>query len=195
MGSKHKKQKQQVRNITGSFTAATCTHPVSHQRPMPDVRRVVEALGQIVPMELMTVWLHLSSQVEASNPTYLPLPAELALFASYPLFLAARPDGRLAYRLDMFAYDEASKCGVYAPEPLTRDEVCETITDLLFPFEDALLALVQPLAWRVGYLYGWLSALAVVQPHEAGIGMVALTRYVVPLLVSAPGTSTSEVAR
>ncbi len=201
MSAKHKKKKHRSSNITG-VSVATCVHPVAQHCLTPDVQQVVVALAQTLPMELLAAWSHLSSQIEASNPTYLPLPAELAVFASHPVFLASRPDGRLAYRLETVAYDETSGCVTYAPEPLTRDEVCETITDVLFPtpdlltpIETAFLALAQPLAWRVGYLYGWLSALAVVQLHEAGIGMVALTRYVVPLLVaapSAPDSSTSD---
>jgi len=119
-------------------------------------------------------------EVEATAPRYLELPAVIASLASHPLFEAARSFGRAAYREAMYGEDESGEV-IYAPLEFTREEVL-ALVDMDIRLQDRRLAVSVPLAWRAGFVVGFLSALSVAQPDEAQAGLIILVALVAPLL-------------
>lgn len=153
-------------------------------------------------------------QIESQQPRYLDLPAVLAGLANDADFVAARPVGRLLYRMAMYevietALDEAKVAEavkqygrkaveqaledwdretyqhVYAPRRLEQREVFSLI-DAMIRVPDRRLAVLVSLASRVGQAVGFLSGLSVAQKEEAQKGMVILAGLVAPLLVASP---------
>jgi len=66
------------------------------------------------------------------------------------------------------------------------------MVDLNIRIPDAHLAATLPLAWRIGFVAGWLSGLSVAQPDDAQAGMIMLATLVAPLLLSSPGPQGKE---
>lgn len=124
-----------------------------------------------------------AKQVEASHPVYLDLPLALANIAGDPWYREALPYGRFQYRDEMYCYDEETDNLVYWPLKYSRREVLEMVDYQIRP-PDARLAATLPLAWRVGFVVGWLSGLSIAQPDDAQAGMVMLAVLVAPLLLS-----------
>lgn len=117
--------------------------------------------------------------LQASAPRYLDLPPILVSLARDPDFLASRPLGRLMYRDAMFEQ------GTYNPLVFGQKDVLDLMQEVVFPSEKRL-ALVTPLAGRVGVAVGFLSGLSVAQADIARNGMAVMAALVAPLLVASP---------
>src|SRR5262249_16176619 len=96
--------------------------------------------------------------------------------------------GFLYYRDDREVVSSA--CDGVLPSSWERDDILAMIHSSIHNPDPELAALV-PLAFNVGSLVGFLSALAADQPEDAEMGLVMLGVIVVPLLVEHPGTRAS----
>lgn len=164
-------------------------------------------------------------EIESSAPKYLKLPKVLASFADDARFLEGRPAGRLLYRESMYqeviteidreqlaqAIAQRGREAVlqeleewegdwyrleYAPRRFSQQEVFDVI-DSTVRGRNRWQALHTSLAWRVGFVVGFLSSLSIAQPDEARNGMVILAGLVAPLLpqkVSQTGRSARQIA-
>ena len=141
--------------------------------------------------ELQAFYRDGAKQVEASHPVYLDLPIAIANIAEDPWYQEARPYGRFQYRDEMYRHDEETDSLVYWPLKYTRREVFEMV-DLNIRIPDARLAASLPLAWRAGFVAGWLSGLSIAQPDDAQVGMIMLAVLVAPLLLSSPNPQAEE---
>lgn len=124
-------------------------------------------------------------ELEAKHPKYLPLPPALAQLNGHPLLEAGRALGRCLYRDVMYFEDEETGEVLYEPYRFDRQEVVDFVDGSICP-KDKRLAVTIPLVLRVGRVVGFLSGLAVAQPHEAQGGMVILAALVKPLLETLP---------
>ena len=132
-----------------------------------------------------------AKQVEASHPVYLDLPPALANIAGDPWYREALAYGRFQYRDEMYDYDEETESIIYWPLKYSRHEVFETV-DSQIRLPNLRLAVTLPLAWRVGFVVGWLSGLSIAQPDDAKAGMIMLAALVAPLLLSSPNPQGEE---
>ncbi len=178
MRRKHSQHKQKYVSKKHSSNIAVAV-------PMP-YREVCTFCESLFPASELDRIVREVKRIEAATPVYAVLPPSLLSLASDYTFLAARSYGRLSYRDDLHTYDETTSSIVYNPTLLTRDEVCEVVASLVGCPPDDILAHASPLSWRAGFTHGWLSALQVSQPREAGIGLVAFTHYLTPLLTLSP---------
>lgn len=156
------------------------------KKEIEDVNRQLEELSQQVERIAVQAFVWSVSQIELSQATYLPLPKALAMFEHDSLFLRARAQGRLFYRLDQYGLDEEAFKTFLRPVRLTRQEIFFCLDLFVRIPDDAKLAAAIPLASRVGLSVGWLSGLAVSQKDDAQAAMVMLVALVTPLLVAAP---------
>jgi len=129
-----------------------------------------------------------AKQIEASHPVYLDPPIAIANITGDPWYREALPYGRFQYRDEMYCYDEQTDSIVYWPLKYSRREVFEMV-DLNIRIPDARLAAALPLAWRVGFVTGWLSGLSIAQPDDAQAGMILLATLVAPLLLASSAAS------
>jgi hypothetical protein len=119
--------------------------------------------------------------VEKRHPRYLELPQNIASIADDPHYVAALPHGRFEFYVDQYVYvDEINELR-YAPWFYTLAEIGELV-DQGIRIPDRRVAAMVPLAWRVGFVVGWLSGVAVAQPDDAKAGMTLLNVFVAPLL-------------
>jgi len=125
------------------------------------------------------------AKIEALHPHYLALPATIAVVSSDPMYAPALPWGRFTYGDDLLVWDEEEEW-FRSDEEWTRAEIADLIEFQLHP-PDLRLSACLPLAWSVGFLLGWLSALSESQPDDAQAGLVLLAALVAPLLLHAPG--------
>ena len=122
-------------------------------------------------------------KVDFSFPKYLVLPDNLKrVFAGDSWYLGGLPAGRFSYRYEQQDFDEKAATVVYSPLVYSRQDVFEVIDRTLHPADPVLIATL-PLAYNVGFLVGWLSALSVAQKEDGKAGMVLLAMLVTPLLV------------
>ncbi len=134
--------------------------------------------------ELIAVSAAAAAVVEAQSPVYLELPAAASSIALHPFYAPARPYGRAEYRESQYEVDEETGQVERSPLCFTRAEVLDFVDYQVRIPHDRRLAVTIPLAFRVGFVVGWLSGLAVVQSKEAQDGMVVLTALVLPLMQS-----------
>jgi hypothetical protein len=125
-----------------------------------------------------------AAEIEASSPGYLELPSKVAVVSSDAGYTAALPHGRLAYREEMYDYDEEADELIYWPIEYSREEIYEFLRDMVLAHERPLM--LMKLSWRVGFCVGWLSGLAVAQKDDAQAGLVLLAALLVPLLSAVP---------
>ncbi len=125
-----------------------------------------------------------AAEIEASSPRYLELPSKVAVVSSDAGYTAALPHGRLAYREEMYDYDEEADELIYWPIEYSREEIYEFLRDMVLAHERPLM--LMKLSWRVGFCVGWLSGLAVAQKEDAQAGLVLLAALLVPLLSAVP---------
>jgi hypothetical protein len=130
----------------------------------------------------------LADLMEQRNLTYLGLPPVIAFLAESPLYQRALPYGRGWYFDVMHTLDEQGHV-IRDPLHFERAEIMEMVKDGICPQEKRLL--FQPLAWRVGFQMGWLSALAASQKEDVQAAMVILAALVVPLLVPQRASSSA----
>jgi hypothetical protein len=71
---------------------------------------------------------------------------------------------------------------IHCPAAYERAEVLDLVDSIIRP-QDRYEAVVTPLAWRVGFTIGWLSALHTVQANQAREGLFVLSALVQPLLI------------
>ena len=131
-----------------------------------------------------------AASVAASSPKYLSLPSAIASIAAEPAYDAALPFGRFQYRDELEYYDEGLGQMVRDPLRWTHSEIGAMLKEQVL-ITDPRIAASVPLAWRVGFMVGWLSALSVSQPDEAQAGLVVLASLVHPLLLSSSAASAS----
>lgn len=122
--------------------------------------------------------------IESNAPAYLALPACLSSLADDLFYAPQRPYGRAHFREWMHEYNESGEL-VYSPRSLSQVEVLDFVDSTVRP-ADRELAVLFPLAARVGFVVGWLSALSISQREEAHAGLLVLATLVTPLLSSAP---------
>jgi len=120
-------------------------------------------------------------ELEGSLPVYLELPEPLGLFKGDARYQAGLPVGFLYYRDDQAA--DGSVEGDGLSSPWERDEILEMMHHSIH-HPDPKQAALLPLAFNVGCMMGFLSALAVQQQEDAQVGLVLLNMMVSPLLVS-----------
>jgi hypothetical protein len=144
--------------------------------------------------ELQTFYYDGAKHVKASHPVYLDLPPALANIAEDPWYREALAYGRFQYRDEMYDYDEETDSVVYWPLKYSRREVLETV-DWQIRLPDLRLAVTLPLAWRVGFVTGWLSGLSIAQPDDAQAGIVMLAALVAPLLLTSPSPQEEKLSR
>ena len=140
-------------------------------------------LARILTPEVLAVHRDCVALVESRSPVYFELPAAIATVERDYFYAPARPHGYWFYREEMYVVDEVTDQAHYVPFSYSLAEVLNEVEESIRP-ADRRLAVALPLAWRVGFSVGWLSALAVAQPDEARQGMVILTALVTPLLLS-----------
>ena len=151
--------------------------------PLSDeVQRLVDCyhVSPIIAEDVVLTRL-LVERVKQSSPAYLELPAVVRSVADAPLYAEALHYGRFWYRDLLTDLDESGEL-VHVPLTFTRAEVLEMVRKDVQPV-DRRLAVSMPLAWRVGFSVGWLSALSSSQKDEAQAGMVMLAALVAPLLL------------
>lgn len=175
MSRKHVQRKHKQTAKTGSSYIAVAEPAFSY-------KDICEWCESLVPASELDKIAREVKQIEAATPIYAALPPSLAFLACDTTFVAARSYGRLSYRDDLYTYDETTSSRFYNPTLLTRDEVCEVVASLVGCSSDGYLSHALPLSWRAGFTHGWLSALLISQPREAGIGLIAFTHYLTPLL-------------
>ena len=137
----------------------------------------------------LAVYAAAAAHIASQSPVYLELPAAASSIAFHPLYAPARSYGRAEYRDEMYELDAASGRVLYSPVRYRRIEVLDKVDFQVRIPHDRRLAVSLSLAWRVGFVIGWLSGLAVVQPKEAREGLVVLTALVLPLMQSSGQTS------
>lgn len=125
-------------------------------------------------------------KIARSRPKYLALPAPLADFEHVSLYQIARDVGRLMYHLDQYTVDEATLDARRNPRRYSRQDLYSFMKFIIL-IPDDQLHMVLPLAYRVGVVVGWLSALSISQKEDAQAAMVMLTALVAPLLIPTPG--------
>jgi hypothetical protein len=133
-------------------------------------------------LELVALRAAWAAEIEASTPRYLELPSGVAILTSYERYTIALPLGRLAYREEMFDYDEEADELIYWPIEYSREEIYAFLRDMVLAHERPLM--LMSLAWRVGFCVGWLSGLAVAQKDDAQAGLVLLAALLAPLISS-----------
>ncbi len=164
-------------------TTKTHSSYIAVTEPTFSYKDICEWCESLVPASELDRIVREVKQIEAMTPVYAALPPSLASLAFDATFVAARSYGRLSFRDDLYTYDETTSSRLYNPTPLTRDEVCEVVASLVGCPTDDYLSHTLPLSWRAGFTHGWLSALLISQPREAGIGLVAFTHYLTPVLL------------
>ncbi len=115
-----------------------------------------------------------------TNPVYLALPQLLKPLEQDMMYQISRHYGRLWYRQDQYTLDDDYEL-VRAPHSCTREDVYQFINQTI-RIADTTLHVALPLAYRVGVVVGWLSALSISQPDDAQAGLVILSALVAPLL-------------
>lgn len=138
-------------------------------------------LDQQIEAMLPSMMFFLTFQVAKGHPKYLPLPKSLALFENETRFQVARHHGRLWYRTDGYMLDEETLETVRNPYRYTRQDIYDLL-DSTIRIQDVHTHVAVPLAYRVGVMVGWLSALSVSQKDDAQAGMVMLATLVHPFL-------------
>ena len=118
-------------------------------------------------------------QRRPSDLVDLPYTSTLLLEVAFPFWVVADSSFSEACRVGFDAYFEAMASGSlgaihYTDRYYCEDEVEQEVTDSML----ACRRLGDCLAWRVGFTLGWLSALALVQPREAQVGLTLLTQLV-----------------
>ena len=135
-------------------------------------------------LELIALRAAWAAEIEASSPRYLELPSKVAVVSSDAGYTAALPRGRLAYREEMYDYDEETDELIYWPIEYSREEIYEFLRDMVLAHERPLM--LMKLSWRVGFCVGWLSGLAVAQKDDAQAGLMLLAALLAPLLSAVP---------
>ena len=119
--------------------------------------------------------------IEKRHPLYLELPQNITSIADDLHYAAALPHGRLEFHFEQYVYVNEIDNIRYAPWCYTLAEIGKFV-DQGIRIPDRRAAAIVPLAWRVGFVVGWLSGVAVAQPDDAKAGMTLLNVLVTPLL-------------
>ncbi len=100
-------------------------------------------------------------------------------------FVLACENGFTCYFEELIGDDEQGR-EVFAKQGYTWDEVVTFLVKCVEGFSNSEVMLVcqMSLAWLAGFGLGWLSALAVFRPEEAGRALVVLTVLLGPAAVS-----------
>ena len=140
--------------------------------------------------EVISFYRDAANMVEKSHPVYLDLPHIIAGFSDDQMYLAARPYGRFQYRDEMYVFVDELDQFTRSPLMYSRSEVGQMIKENII-IGDPRLAAALPLPWRIGFVVGWLSGLAVSQKDDALAGLVVLAALVRPLMSSLPARQAS----
>jgi hypothetical protein len=149
----------------------------------PDVDEVI--------VSLMTMQVVGVRQVMQLHPVYFSLPPVMAVLAEDQWYQSALPFGYFQYGdecEERISGADTFVCLLLEWEP---EEVYEGIRESIL-IQDVQLALMMPLAWRVGFQVGWLTALARRQPDVAMNGLAFLSIVVAPLLSSFSASRVSQ---
>ena len=139
---------------------------------------------------MVDLYALLAEKMRKQELNYLSLPPVLAGLEDDLLYQQALCWGRGFYFDDLHDVDESGHL-VRMPYPFSRPEILHYVQTTLCLNEPRVAVLV-PLAWRVGLVVGWLSGLSISQAEDAQAGMVVLASLVSPLV---SGRSDDKVQR
>lgn len=166
----------QSKKYIAGVTALVAVQERQAQEEQQLMRQAERVIGLAVKLELR--------KIAASHPRYLRLADPCVSLEAHPLFAWACHYGRLWYRSAQYTVNEQTLETVRRCVHYSRQAVFDFI-DRTVRIADVQLHVAIPLAYRVGVVVGWLSALSVVQPDDAQARMVMLQALVSPLVSAA----------
>jgi len=131
---------------------------------------------------LCKMGMELAASFVATHGGYLDLPPAIRVIADDPLYALGRPCGFDGYMEMAFEQGSDNEL-VYVPLDCTRKDILVFVRSCLY-IVDPRYAMVLSLAWRVGYVVGWLSGLRLHQPDDVQRGLMMLALLVTPLVMS-----------